>query len=269
MSRAPAGFHASIDETGSLEVSAEYDVDYNPKILVVEHEPETLQRLQQTLTQMGADLHCLESSPPAAERINREKFDAFFLDLDLPEISGGELAERIRWSKSNSRCPIVVITNNPEPAALRRCFRAGVNFFLEKPVTRQQLETLLNAARGIMAQERRRYRRVAVRLPIRCRWQIQSFPQMVTGQSLDISASGVRLQLGLTPTPGGVVQVQFKLPGDPRPFDVTARLARIGPGQELALTFVGLTQEQRQRLMDFAGKTLTQARTTPLSSTLG
>jgi len=243
-------------------------MDFKAKILVVEKHQETLRLLEETLGRMGAELHCLDSSRSAAELINQAKFDAFFLDLDLPEMDGCELAERIRWSRSNSRCPIVMITDNPAPAALRRCFRAGVNFFLEKPVTPQQLETLLNATRGIMAQERRRYQRAPVRVPVHCRWEIQSLPQVVTGESLDVSASGMRLQLGLTPSPGGVIQIHFRLPGDPHPYNVTARLARIGPGQEFALTFVGLTREQRQRLMDFSGKVLPDGRKTPLASTL-
>jgi len=238
------------------------------KILVVENDRETLQLLEETLARMGAELHCLESSRSAAELINQAKFDAFFLDLELPEVDACELAERIRWSKSNSRCPIVMITNNPAPGALRRCFRAGVNFFLEKPVTPQQLETLLNATRGIIAQERRRYQRVPVRVPVHCQWEIQALPQVVTGESVDVSASGMRLHLGLTPSPGGLLQIEFRLPGDPQPYNVTARLARISPGQELAVTFVGLTPEQRQRLTDFAGKVLAEAYRSPLASTL-
>lgn len=243
-------------------------MEFKAKILVVENDRETLQLLEETLGRMGSELHCLESSRSAAELINQAKFDAFFVDLELPEMDGCELAERIRWSKSNSRCPIVMITNNSTPAALRRCFRAGVNFFLEKPVTPQQLETLLNATRGIMAQERRRYQRAPVRVPVHCQWEIQTMPQGVTGESIDVSASGMRIRLGLTPSPGGVIQVQFKLPGDPRPYNLTTRLARIGPGQELALTFVGLPQEQRQRLMDFAAKGLAEATKTDLTSTL-
>jgi len=229
-----------------------------PKVLVVEHRPDLRQLLNETLTRMGGELQCLESSSQAAELVNREKFDSVFLDLDLPEMGGCDLAEKIRWSKSNSRCPIVMIIEHPEPTVLSRCYRAGVNFFLERPVTQQQLETLLNATRGIMAQERRRYQRAPVQVPVQCQWQIQSLPQVVSGESLDVSASGMRLHLGLTPPPGGVIQMQFKLPCDPRPCEVTARLARMS-GQEIGVTFVGLTHDQRQRLMEVTDRVLASA----------
>ena len=80
------------------------------KILVVDDEPQMLQLLSEIMAQMGAEPHCVESGPQAAERINREKFDGVFLDWKMPVINGLDLAKCIRQSKSNARCPIVMLT---------------------------------------------------------------------------------------------------------------------------------------------------------------
>jgi CheY-like chemotaxis protein len=240
---------------------------FKPKTLAGEQDPDTRCLLEETLAEAGADWACLDSSAEAARRIEREKCDGFFLSLTLSSPASCELVEKIRWSKSNSRCPIVVITDNPEPAALKSCFRTGVNFFLQKPVNKQHLETLLNATRGIMAQERRRYQRAPIKFPVRCKWEIQSLPQAVSGESINLSASGIQPNLELTPPPGGVVEIRFTLPGDRQPLELTTRIARLGPGQHIGLTFVGLSEEQRQRLMKFTDKLLARPSETPLPST--
>lgn len=241
-------------------------MSFKPKILVVEDDPQALRMLDDMLTRMGAEPRSLESSQRAAELINREKFDAFFLDLTMPGLSGLELAEHIRWSKSNSRCPIVMITGTAEAAMVSKCFRAGVNFFLQKPVGMQQLETLLNATRGLMAQERRRYQRVPVQVSVLCQWVAQSLTQSERADSINLSASGILLNLGTTPPPGGAIQLKFNLPGEFLPFDVTGRVVRVGPKQQVSLTFVALTAEQRQRLMDFTDRALAAGSKTPLPS---
>ncbi len=227
-----------------------------PRVLVVEPDPQVRQLLADVLPRMGAETPAFEPCETATDRINRDKFDGIFLSLEQPGTSGLQLAEHVRWSKSNSRCPIVMIADTMPADLLKKCFRAGVNFFLYRPVTFQQLEILLNATRGMMVQERRRYQRAPVQLPVHCRWSIQSLPQTAAGQSLDLSASGMRLALSLTPPPGGVVELSFRVPGDPQLFDLTGRVVRIGPGQEVGLTFVGLDSEQRRRLMDFTDHAL-------------
>jgi len=164
-------------------------VHFKPKILVVEDDQAMLHLLGEVLGQMGAEPRLVASSTLAAELIEREKFDGVFLDLLMPELDGLELARRIRRSKSNATVPLVVISASPEPTAMQDSFQAGINFFLHKPVTAQQLGKLLNAARGLMLEERRRYQRAPVALLMRCRWQseggaVAGIARQVTGHPL-------------------------------------------------------------------------------------
>ena len=133
---------------------------FKPRMLVVDDEIALLEFLGEVLKGRGASPHCVQSSRQAAELVDREKFDGVFLDWKMPELDGLELARHIRWSKSNSRCPIAMLTGAAEPEGLRQCFRAGVNFFLQKPATVAQIERLFNAARDAMFQEHLRYLRI-------------------------------------------------------------------------------------------------------------
>ena len=226
---------------------------FKPKILVVEDDEQMLRLLGEVLAQMGAEPCCEGSSVRAAELAEREKYDGVFLDWKMPELDGLELAQRIRQSKMNPNCPIVMITGITEPGALKNSFQAGINFFLQKPVTIQQVRHLLNVTRGMMLEERRRYQRISVQTEIRCKWDDRE----VTGESLNLSVSGILVKFDQAPPRETEVHMEFKLPGDPRPFDIVARVARLtSDGHHAGLQFVEISPEQRQRLLDFSDRAL-------------
>ena len=233
---------------------------FKPKILVVEDDQAMLHLLGEVLGQMGAEPRLVASSTLAAELIEREKFDGVFLDLLMPELDGLELARRIRRSKSNATVPLVVISASPEPTAMQDSFQAGINFFLHKPVTAQQLGKLLNAARGLMLEERRRYQRAPVALLMRCRWQseggaVAGIARQVTGQSINLSASGALLELPELPPLGAPVRLEFSIPGHAQGVSLAARVVRQHSARSLGVQFE-VDDPTRRRLTEFVDKTL-------------
>jgi CheY-like chemotaxis protein len=222
-----------------------------PRVLLIEADEQILDFLMRRLRNMGADPHPTRSAQQAADLIGQQKFDGVFLSLAMPGVKALELVEKVRWSPSNSRCPIVLLYEARDSEQLKPCFRAGANFLLAKPVTEDQLHTLLNATRGLMLHERRRYRRVPCKFPVLCEWTIQSLSQRATGNSINVSSSGMLLKLGLSPPPHAVVEARFSLPSDTHHFTITARVTRTSSDQKVGLTFSQLTEPQRRRLLDF------------------
>ena len=227
-------------------------VTFKPRLLVVDDDPLVLQLLGDVLAQLKTEPQCIQSSLEAVKLVNARKFDGVFLDWMMPEMDGLELAREIRWSKSNSLCPIVMLTGNPEPDAVRQCFRAGINFFLPKPVTKENLKHMLDAAHDLMLLERIRYQRVPVQVPVACAWQVQAFEQEANGQSLNLSSTGMLVELDSTPVPDILVRLKFTLSGDQQPYLLTAFVARLTSSQKVALRFVNLMPEERRRLQEFS-----------------
>jgi len=225
---------------------------FKPKILVVEDDQPMLRLLGEVLGQMGAEPRLVSSSSHAAELIEKEKFDGIFLDLIMPGLDGLELARRIRGSKSNASVPLVMITASPEPTAMQDSFDAGINYFLYKPVTVAQLRSLLNAARGLMLEERRRYQRAPVRLLMRC----VGAKGPLTGQSLNLSASGALVELPELPPVGARVRLEFSLPGRPQGLVLPGTVVRHHTTQSAGIRFDNGDEETRRLLMDFVDKTL-------------
>ncbi|MFQ5662907.1 MAG: response regulator [Terriglobia bacterium] len=235
---------------------------FKAKILVVEDDTAMLRLLGEVLTQMGAEPYLLASSVRAAELVNREKFDGVFLDWRMPELDGLELARRIRQSELNPTVPIVMLTGVTSLTGLRESFEAGINFFLQKPVSIDKLRRLLNASRGAMLQERRRYRRAPAALWVRCRWDKQE----ATGASTDLGPTGMSLILREPPREGTKVEVEFELPGERRRLRLAGVVTHVSPGsalgksegQAVGLEFRQLKKEDRSLLSDYVGKTLAE-----------
>lgn len=227
---------------------------FKPKILVVEDDTTMLRLLGEVLGQMGAEPHCVASSVHAAELIEKEKYDGIFLDWRMPEIDGMELARRVRASQSNGHVPLVMLTGVADSQGLKKSFEAGINFYLQKPVSVSQLRNLLNASRGMMLAERRGYQRAPVAVPMRCRWDNQA----VTGCSINVSASGVLLEIAPAPPVGTRVQIDFELPGQPKPYKLSGTAVRVAVSRGVAVKFE-TDPDTHRRLMEFVEKSLERA----------
>ena len=80
------------------------------KLLIVEDDIASLELMAEVFTSLDAEVRSLSDSQQAANLINQEKFDGIFLDLEMPNVHGFDLARRIRNSSWNKNTPIVIVT---------------------------------------------------------------------------------------------------------------------------------------------------------------
>lgn len=59
--------------------------------------------------------------------------DLVLLDLNLPNLSGREVLERIRQNPSLRHIPVIVLTTTQARHEIFECYRLGANCFLTKP----------------------------------------------------------------------------------------------------------------------------------------
>ncbi|RYD29008.1 MAG: response regulator, partial [Verrucomicrobiaceae bacterium] len=83
---------------------------------------------------------------------HRESPDFILMDLQMPEMDGIEATREIRRIEKASRTAqpaiIVALTANTVPADRGRCFEAGMNDYLNKPVSIRALAGVLMQAGG-------------------------------------------------------------------------------------------------------------------------
>ncbi len=224
---------------------------FRPRILVAEGDSELRRILVTTMRHMGADPLCVENTESAQSLLSSEKLDGVFLDWDNNAFDPEALTVAVRKSKSNHSIPIAMLSAHPERNAVRRSFKAGTTFFLAKPFGTRELESLLNATRGAMLEERRRYQRINVTVPILCEWKEGRRTKHVAGKTINISTSGVLLKLNPQPETGVAVVFEFTLPQIPGKLSLKGVVARIGPGEIVAARFLSLTKPQQDHLERF------------------
>jgi DNA-binding response OmpR family regulator len=68
------------------------------------------------------------------------------LDLGLPDITGYEVAERLRADPDSSRIPVVAVTGYGQESDRRRAREAGIDHHLTKPVDPDALVAFISAS---------------------------------------------------------------------------------------------------------------------------
>jgi signal transduction histidine kinase/ActR/RegA family two-component response regulator len=121
-------------------------------ILVVEDNEVNQLVTRRMLEKLGCVVTIAHHGKEAIELVSEWDYDAIFTDCQMPVMDGYELSRVIRSmplaKKANT--PIVAITASSSEEARARCLSAGMNSFVEKPVTPENLAAALEACRTIM-----------------------------------------------------------------------------------------------------------------------
>lgn len=116
------------------------------KILVIEDNEMNRKVIQGFLENDGHHVTLAESGERALEIIKDEVFEVIFTDINLPGMSGIEVAKTIRiiTDKNIAKTPIIALTGNVSLYDVQRYYKAGMNGFIAKPIDPEQLVETLN-----------------------------------------------------------------------------------------------------------------------------
>ena len=217
------------------------------RALVVDDDPAMCELIEDVLVSAGVETSALTDSSQAADRLKKEKFDAVFLDVNMPSPDGIELARKMRDSGFNLKTPIIMITGEEDPAVLERGFKAGANFFLFKPVNRWRILRVIQATHGVIYQEKRRYQRVAVR----CKVWIESNKQKLDGVTLDVSLNGLLVQAADVFPVGLLVDVSLQLAVGTPAVCAKGRVVRVVGKNCMGIQLDGVKVKETERLQEF------------------
>jgi TMAO reductase system sensor TorS len=137
-----------------------------PRILLVEDNAVNREVAVGMLESLGCAAISVENGRLAIEAANTAAYDAVLMDCQMPVMDGLTATAQIRRREQQSgaaRVPIIALTANAMEGDRERCLAAGMDDFLSKPFTQQQLATLLRrwlALRALPETERRDLSRV-------------------------------------------------------------------------------------------------------------
>ncbi|TWF55024.1 response regulator [Neorhizobium alkalisoli] len=65
---------------------------------------------------------------------NSDRYLLILLDLNLPDMSGIDILEKVKSNPHSKRLPVVILTTTDDEREIQRCYDLGANVYITKPV---------------------------------------------------------------------------------------------------------------------------------------
>ncbi len=111
-------------------------------VLLVEDDVRNIFALSSVLEPLGARLEIARNGREALEMLDRRSFDLVLMDIMMPEMDGLEAMRRIRAQPRLAELPIIALTAKVMRDDRQRCFDAGANDYIAKPIDVDKLVSL-------------------------------------------------------------------------------------------------------------------------------
>lgn len=110
-----------------------------PRLLVVDDDSPTAQALQMYLMRQGYEVHVAYSGQSALNEVESYQPELLILDLVMPDMSGLDVAMRLRSDSQRPYLPIIMITAQDQERRRLQSMLSGADDYLSKPVNELEL----------------------------------------------------------------------------------------------------------------------------------
>lgn len=116
-----------------------------PRLLVVDDDPLNLAIFERILVAEQFDVYTCTSGKDALTLLDKGRWDLVISDVMMPNMSGYELAQKIRQRFTISELPILLLTARSQLEDIQIGFQCGVSDYVTKPVEKIELVTRVKA----------------------------------------------------------------------------------------------------------------------------
>jgi signal transduction histidine kinase/DNA-binding response OmpR family regulator len=113
------------------------------RALVVEDDPTNQYVARRMLELLACHVDIAPSGPAALSLLASRTYDIVYLDCQMPDMDGYEVARRIRAQPALAELPLVGLTAYAMRHDRQKCLDAGMNDYLSKPCSCEQLDATL------------------------------------------------------------------------------------------------------------------------------
>ena len=220
--------------------------------LLVSADPVTIGAFSLALRDLSISADICQEAAGAVRLLNRRKFDAVVVDLQLG-LQCGQILDGLNLSLSNRTAVTFAISSSDVVATA--AFRRRTAFVFGRPLSPRSIRNTLKPAYGLILRERRRYFRCPISNPVTI--LRRNMPE-VRCQSVNISEGGMAVSALVPLNAGEEVQVQFTLPDHKEPFLVNSTICWLKTG-DFGVRFVSLPLGRESELQEWLSRKLEEA----------
>lgn len=116
----------------------------NVKILIVEDSEINRKLLSTILKKESYQCDLVENGQEAVDAYLAKEYSLIIMDCQMPILDGYEAARKIRELETTSHIPIIALTANVFLEEKNKCIEAGMDDFLTKPISKDDLLNIIN-----------------------------------------------------------------------------------------------------------------------------
>jgi two-component system sensor histidine kinase/response regulator len=115
------------------------------RILLAEDNPVNQKLAVILLQKAGFSVDAVENGVQALDKVQKERYSAVLMDVQMPELDGFDATRRIReWEGDARHIPIIAMTAHALKGDRERCLKAGMDDYVSKPLEPQFLLNVLD-----------------------------------------------------------------------------------------------------------------------------
>jgi len=118
------------------------------RVLCIEDNVSNLRLVGRIVEAEKHDFLMAADGPAALDLIRQERPDLILLDINIPGISGLEIARLVKADEALSAIPVIATTANVLIGDRERCLEAGCDAYLPKPLDVRELQDVLRSYLG-------------------------------------------------------------------------------------------------------------------------
>ena len=125
-----------------------------PRVLCVDDQPANLRLLEIFLEDAGVNALLARNGEEALDILTEQHVDLIFMDVQMPGMDGRQVTAELRLREEIAGfdpVPIIALTAHALESERRQLLQCGMNDYLSKPITAEQLRQTLNKWTGMLA----------------------------------------------------------------------------------------------------------------------
>ncbi|MEM7558115.1 MAG: response regulator [Planctomycetota bacterium] len=123
----------------------------NPRVMLVDDNALNRMTGRALLHRFCREVVVADGGRNAVELVRDFRPDVILMDISMPDVDGYEATRRIRQLHLESQPHIIAVTGHVQAAIEQRALESGMDGFLEKPFTLEQLHAQVMNHCGVVA----------------------------------------------------------------------------------------------------------------------
>jgi response regulator RpfG family c-di-GMP phosphodiesterase len=217
------------------------------RILLVDHSRGALLFQETILRRRDMMIMTALAGSQGLEKARAERPNLIIFGYDLFDMTAPEFCREIRGDDDTRAISLLLVCDRENNEHGDLCLSAGCNDVIFRPLHKPELDEKVERLTRIPV---RRQLRTITKIEV----SLEKNGRFLLGRSVNVSSTGMLIELDRLLPQEGPVRLHFYLPGDPKPLQLLAQVLRAefsGAMSKYGLRFVEPSETDRERISRF------------------